>query len=62
MVGAKKVGRTPAKLTLPPGRHQIRIQSGDNTQTFAITVDAKGANKWCYVFDDSSVRPGACPR
>ncbi|MEQ1503663.1 MAG: PEGA domain-containing protein [Myxococcota bacterium] len=40
-------GRTPAKLELEPGSHQIVIESGKATGSF--TIDAgEGQEKFCY--------------
>jgi hypothetical protein len=60
-VDGKMAGRTPLKLTLPPGGHEVRVQSAEDTQSFPIRVQAEGDNRWCYVFATHTAHAGACP-
>ena len=55
-------GRTPAKLELAVGIHQVVLTSGENTGTFSVNVTDGGQNKWCYSFAESRPIAGNCPR
>jgi hypothetical protein len=60
-IDGAEVGRTPFKGALPPGKHQVRIRSGETDGAFSIEVDADAENRWCYVFSEQRSLRGACP-
>ncbi len=60
-VDGRSAGRTPAKLTLEPGPHQVVLTSGSQRSSFTIDVTAGGSNKWCHVFGTGQTVDGACP-
>lgn len=55
------VGRTPFKVTLDPGLHQVHADLEGTGRDFVVTVRADGTNKWCYVFETDQVHTGDCP-
>lgn len=59
-VDGAEVGRTPSKLELTPGRHDVRVTSGGQSADFSVDVRDGGANKWCYAFADGRVHTGSC--
>ncbi len=61
VIDGRPAGRTPHKLSLPAGRHQVQVQSGDATASFAIDVRADAENKWCFVFAQQRAVRGSCP-
>lgn len=60
-INGQAAGRTPAKLDLPPGRHTVQIQSGENTGWYEIVVRDGAENKWCYAFSAATNHAGSCP-
>jgi len=53
-------GRTPFKAPLPPGKHDVRVVSGTDSQSFQIQVEAGAENRWCFTFADRKVTKGTC--
>ncbi|MBN2800428.1 MAG: serine/threonine protein kinase [Deltaproteobacteria bacterium] len=56
------VGRTPSKLPLSEGFHEIRVKVSDQEGRFSLHVRAGGENKWCYAFAEGKAYEGSCPR
>jgi len=55
-------GRTPKKLTLKPGTHQVRMNLSGDENAFPIRVTGEEGEMWCYVFAEEMVYHGKCPR
>jgi serine/threonine protein kinase len=60
--GAEAKGRSPVKLELAPGSHQVEVKSGDQSGRFSIAVTADGENRWCWSFSDNRAVPGSCSK
>jgi hypothetical protein len=54
-------GRTNAKVSLPPGRHAVSVQSGKESGQFVIDVEPGAENKWCFVVATGRATEGSCP-
>lgn len=52
-------GRTPVKLTLDPGTHEVTLESGKASGTFTIDVGA-GQDKYCFGLDGKKLAETAC--
>jgi hypothetical protein len=62
VVDGRASGRTPAKLDLKPGEHEITLTSGEQVARFKVVVGNDPEQRWCYAFSSGKVVPGACPR
>ncbi|MCO4747569.1 MAG: serine/threonine protein kinase [Proteobacteria bacterium] len=60
-VDGKPVGRTPRKIELEPGLHQVHAELEGTARDFVITVRPDAGYRWCYVFETDQVHTGDCP-
>jgi hypothetical protein len=49
-------GRTPLRLDLAPGRHELRFGSGDAARSTEIDVQPDARNLWTYQPAEGSIR------
>ena len=61
-VDGKSEGKTPKKLMLAPGTHQVKMKLSGQEKTFPIRVAPGDGDKWCFVFGEEMVYHGKCPR
>ena len=59
-VDGKAAGRTPAKLKLTEGAHEMVVKSGRESASFRLVVKDGGADRWCYDVDAAKVYEGGC--
>ena len=59
-VDGRTLGRSPMKVTLEAGQHEVQVESDGNFRSFVIDVDAREANRWCYEFERDVFRKGRC--
>jgi serine/threonine-protein kinase len=60
-IDGRDMGRTPHKDNLTPGKHAVRMQSGEEEVGFAIDVKPETGNRWCFVFGEDAPIAGRCP-
>ena len=59
-VDGRIMGRSPMKIALEAGQHEVQVESDGSRRSFVIAVDSREANRWCYEFERDVFRKGRC--